>query len=78
MFRLSTDLQITLPTLLPALIHRFSSDEGYVLHDDVLPCLETLKTRKDIKLGVVSNSDPRTMQVLDSLGIVPTYIRQDV
>lgn len=48
-----------------------------MLHDDVLPCLDALKTHTDVKLGVVSNSDPRTMQVLNSLGIVPTYIRQD-
>lgn len=67
------DLQITLPTLLPALMERFASREGYVLYEDVAPTLRILKER-GIKLGVLSNSDPRTIKVIESLGIVPDLI----
>lgn len=70
------DLQITLPTLLPALMERFASREGYVLHDDVLPALQHLKNG-GFKLGILSNSDPRTIKVIESLGIVPDYIPDD-
>lgn len=67
------DLQIALPTLLPDLIEHFASRKGYTIHDDVLPCLQELQNT-DLKMGIISNSDPRTMKVLESLGIVPEYI----
>lgn len=69
----AADLQITLPTLIPALIHRFASKEGYAPHDDVIPCLQALKD-KNMAMGIISNSDPRTIKVIESLGIVPHFI----
>ena len=57
-------------------MERFASKEGYVLHEDVLPCLEQL-TDRGFKLGVLSNSDPRTIKVIESLGIVPDLIAHE-
>lgn len=68
-----SDLQLALPTLLPELIEHFASRKGYVIHDDVLPCLQELR-QGNLKLGIISNSDPRTMKVMESLGIVPDYV----
>ncbi|BFZ62131.1 hypothetical protein YB2330_003210 [Saitoella coloradoensis] len=52
------------------LLHRFSSSEGYKLHDDTLPLLKHLhREHPFVLLGVISNSDPRIPLVLDSLGI---------
>lgn len=71
-----SDLQIALPTLLPELIEHFASMKGYTIHDDVMPCLQELQ-HTNLKLGIISNSDPRTMKVMESLGIVPEYISPD-
>ena len=57
-------------------MQRFASREGYVLHQDVLSCLAELKGR-GIKLGVLSNSDPRTIKVIESLGVVPDFVPLD-
>lgn len=76
LFPYTTDLQVALPTLLPELIEHFASRKGYTIHDDVLPCLKELQ-KTNLKLGIISNSDPRTMKVMESLGIVPAYISPD-
>lgn len=38
-----------------------------------MPCLHELQNSK-LKLGIISNSDPRTIKVVESLGIVPEYV----
>lgn len=51
-------LEESLPAIVPQLMHRFSSSEGYKAFDDVLPTLESLKN-KGLKTGVVTNADDR-------------------
>ena len=67
------DLKLALPTLLPELIGHFATDKAYILHEDVLPCLQMLKGAH-VKLGILTNSDPRAALVVESLGITPTYV----
>ncbi|KAJ1674318.1 hypothetical protein EV182_003522 [Spiromyces aspiralis] len=50
------------------LIDRFNSKEGYDVYPDVVRTLRILK-RKGIKLGVISNSDERTKDILASLDL---------
>ena len=47
-----------LPHVVPALMKRFSSGEGYVLYDDVIPTLQKLK-QMEVRMGVTSNADSR-------------------
>ncbi|KAJ3488090.1 hypothetical protein NLI96_g3084 [Meripilus lineatus] len=60
----------SLSLIVPKLLHRFSSKEGYKLFDDTLPCLQELK-RLNIRTGLVSNTDSRMKLVLEDLGILP-------
>ncbi|KAL8862051.1 MAG: hypothetical protein Q9178_001506 [Gyalolechia marmorata] len=66
--------------LVTSLLHRFSSDEGYRLYDDVLPFFQQLHdwrktspaTRSDLyqlQVGIISNSDDRIPTILDELGL---------
>jgi len=60
--------------LAPKLIHRFNSNEGYTLYDDVLPLLRKLRGHptggdQRVVVGVITNSDDRTSDVLTSLGV---------
>ncbi|KAH8079446.1 HAD hydrolase subfamily IA REG-2-like protein [Cristinia sonorae] len=54
--------------IVPRLLHRFSSKEGYKLYDDTYTCLEQLKTM-NIRTGLISNTDVRIRGVLDDLTI---------
>jgi len=63
-----TRVERALPDIVPALLHRFSSKEGYKLYDDALPTLRALRERK-IKIGLVSNTDLRMKAVLDDLEV---------
>lgn len=70
-------------SLVASLLHRFSSDEGYQLYDDVLSCFRQLKhwrteterattlglDRQQLQVGIISNSDDRVPAILASLGI---------
>lgn len=67
-FDASADLEPRLSELTKALVLRFSSRDGYRLHDGVIPTLSALRSR-DISIGVVSNSDPRIESVLADLGV---------
>lgn len=73
---ITAELEPQLPELVPALMHRFASAEGYFLHSDVRPCLEALN-RRGITIGAVTNSDPRVEDVLRSLGVCPELIRPE-
>jgi len=59
-----------LPTIVPILMKRFSSREGYEAYPDVFNTLRSLKKRST-KLVVVSNSDSRVRAVMRDLGIEP-------
>ena len=61
--------------LAPRLLHRFSSEEGYLLYSDVIPLIGRLQGNLNragstrIIVGVITNSDPRVPSVLNSLGL---------
>jgi len=61
------------PGLSNALIHHFSSDKAYTLHNDarkVLHAIQKLKLRNDhTAVGIISNSDHRLITILRSLGL---------
>lgn len=57
-----------LPKIVPSLLKRFSSKEGYTLYDDTVPTLNALH-RRGIRTGLVSNTDLRMELVLKDLGI---------
>ena len=59
------------PNLIPSLIHRFHSSEGYTLFPDVVPLLKQLRSQKArrVVIGVITNSDNRTADILTSLGV---------
>ncbi|KAK0212758.1 HAD-like domain-containing protein [Desarmillaria ectypa] len=66
----STALDKSLQDIVNALMHRFSSREGYKAYDGAIP-LE-LHSR-GIRTAVISNSDSRTRSVLKDLGF-PKYL----
>jgi FMN phosphatase YigB (HAD superfamily) len=60
------------PNLIPSLIHRFHSSEGYTLFPDVVPLLKQLRTQqraRRVVIGIITNSDNRTASILTSLGV---------
>ncbi|KAH9832302.1 HAD hydrolase subfamily IA REG-2-like protein [Rhodofomes roseus] len=57
----------SLGEIVPRLLHRFSSREGYKLYDDSMPTLQRLQST-GIRTGVISNTDARMRAVLDDLG----------
>ncbi|CAO3694447.1 unnamed protein product [Umbelopsis ramanniana] len=60
------DLDETFPALYETIWTRFTCADGYEVFSDVFDTLKELKSRK-ITLGVISNSDERVAQVLESL-----------
>jgi len=57
-----------LDTIVPSLMKRFSSREGYSLFDDSLETLRSLRAI-GVRTGLISNSDARIVDVLKDLGI---------
>jgi len=57
-----------LGTIVPSLMKRFSSREGYCLFDDTLPTLRTLR-EMGVRTGLITNADVRIKDVLLDLGI---------
>ena len=63
--------------MVPQLLHRFSSSEGYALYPDVLPFFQYLRRKKQedpvtgfgTTVGVITNSDDRVSSILISLGL---------
>lgn len=63
--------------LVPKLLHRFWSDEGYVLVPGVLQFFEQLREyldqdprrRREVLVGVITNSDDRVPDTLTALGL---------
>ncbi|KAG0706103.1 HAD-like domain-containing protein [Suillus ampliporus] len=58
----------SLPQIVPNLMERFSSREGYKLFDDSLPVLRQLRNM-NICTALISNTDTRTRSVLKDLDI---------
>jgi len=57
----------SLDEIVPRLLHRFSSREGYKLYDDSIPTLQRLRSA-NVRTGVISNTDARMRTALDDLG----------
>ncbi|KAM6480245.1 hypothetical protein HDV62DRAFT_105848 [Trichoderma sp. SZMC 28011] len=63
------------PSLVPKLMHRFSSSEGYDAQHDLVPALRALRHEKSLQgfdkvvIGVVTNSDDRVPSILSSFGL---------
>jgi FMN phosphatase YigB (HAD superfamily) len=66
--------------LVPKLLHRFWSDEGYTLFPDVLPLIRRIRTAHKaegthVVIGVITNSDDRVPDILTSLGMRVSRLR---
>ncbi|TFK44791.1 HAD-like domain-containing protein [Crucibulum laeve] len=61
-------LESSLSRIVPALMARFSSREGYKAFDDALPTIQCLQNEFNIRTAVVSNGDSRIRLVLNDLG----------
>ena len=66
--------------LIPDLLHRFSSNEGYTIYPDVMPLFQRLRRLKNCRnedewpwertvVGVITNSDDRIPGILQSFGL---------
>ncbi|KAL6718984.1 hypothetical protein ACLMJK_003219 [Lecanora helva] len=65
--------------LVPELLSRFSSSEGYMLYPDVLPMFRQLRQMmknaegnpnvSDLNVGIITNSDDRVISILSTLGL---------
>ncbi|KAH9847634.1 HAD hydrolase subfamily IA REG-2-like protein [Lenzites betulinus] len=60
----------SLGEIVPRLLARFSSREGYRLFDDAIPTLQRLRDL-DIRTGLVSNTDARMRAVIEDLDLIP-------
>ncbi|CAG8256410.1 unnamed protein product [Penicillium salamii] len=71
--------------MVDTLLHRFASDEGYALFDDVIPFFERMRELRRsstrhfdrVVVGVVTNSDDRVPAVLKALGLRVGDLRAD-
>jgi len=61
-------LERHLDSIVPSLMKRFSSREGYSLFDDTLEKLRTLRAMS-VRTGLITNSDSRIADVIEDLGI---------
>ncbi|OQO10724.1 hypothetical protein B0A48_04024 [Cryoendolithus antarcticus] len=66
--------------LAPKLIERFNSKEGFTMYPDVLPLLRKLREHGresggKVVVGVITNSDDRTPDILKSLGLKVNPLR---
>ncbi|ATY59174.1 haloacid dehalogenase [Cordyceps militaris] len=69
------------PALVPALMHRFASNEGYDAQPDLVSALRALRrpgawhALDEVVVGVVTNSDDRVPSILSSLGLRVSPLR---
>ncbi|KID96419.1 haloacid dehalogenase, partial [Metarhizium majus ARSEF 297] len=69
------------PALVPKLIHRFASNEGYAAESSLLSTLRAFRQRKarqgfeQVIVGVVTNSDDRVPSILSSFGLNVSPLR---
>ncbi|KAK1245336.1 hypothetical protein MKX08_004965 [Trichoderma sp. CBMAI-0020] len=72
------------PTLVPKLLHRFSSSEGYEAQRDLVPAIRALRERisqqgvERLVIGVITNSDDRVPDVLSSFGLNVSPLRYGI
>lgn len=72
------------PTLVPKLLHRFSSSEGYEAQRDLVPAIRALRERisqqevERLVIGVITNSDDRVPEVLSSFGLNVSPLRYGI
>ncbi|KAI0051171.1 HAD-like protein [Auriscalpium vulgare] len=55
--------------IMPSLMHRFSSSEGYKLFDDALDTLMQLK-EMGVRTGLITNADSRIVSAMGDLGVL--------
>ena len=76
----------TLPdAMIPKLLRRFSSSEGYMLYPDVPPLFRSLRYMKreaegdsdvsQVRVGIITNSDDRVVPILSSFGLLVGSLR---
>ncbi|KAK2463209.1 hypothetical protein APHAL10511_004864 [Amanita phalloides] len=65
-------LQKSLPIIVPQLLKRFSSSEGYKAFEDAIPTVRYLHDKLNIRTAVVSNADTRIRSVLQDLNFPPS------
>lgn len=76
--------QVIPPTLVPKLLHRFSSSEGYEAQLDLIPAIRALRERisqqgvERLVIGVITNSDDRVPDVLSSFGLNVSPVRYGI
>lgn len=69
------------PALVPKLIHRFASNEGYAAESSLLSTLRAFRQHKarqgfeQVIVGVVTNSDDRVPSILSSFGLNVSPLR---
>ncbi|KAJ1540231.1 Haloacid dehalogenase-like hydrolase domain-containing protein 3, partial [Nowakowskiella sp. JEL0078] len=63
------ELERKFDDIFETLFHKFTKADEYIIYDEVKPVLAAIKESPDVRLGVISNSDGRTVQVLQSLGL---------
>ncbi|KAH7888594.1 HAD-like domain-containing protein [Phlebopus sp. FC_14] len=63
-------VEASLDQIVPKLMERFSSREGYRLFDDSLPVLHTLR-EMNLRIALISNADARMRSVLNDLEVTP-------
>ena len=59
----------SLPVMTKELYAFFETSDAYKVFDDVQSTLENLASKKDLKLGVISNCDERVATILENLGL---------
>jgi len=60
-------------SIFESLFHAFTKADEYSIYEDVKPVLATLRDVSAVRMGVISNSDGRTEQVLQSLGLAQYF-----
>ncbi|EIN12034.1 HAD-like protein [Punctularia strigosozonata HHB-11173 SS5] len=64
----SKAVDASLPEIVPRLMKRFSSSEGYALFADTLSTIQNLR-EENITTGVITNADMRIVSVMESLSL---------
>lgn len=62
----------SLDEIVPRLIHRFSSKEGYKLFDDTVETLEALK-EMNVRTALVTGADSRILSALEDLSVLHMF-----
>lgn len=66
-------LDASIHKIVPKLLKRFSSGEGYAAFEDAIPTIQRLHDELGVATAVVSNGDSRIRSVIQDLGF-PSYL----